>query len=1161
MQPLQRPVAQGPVFVHQPQLGACERRLVRPSCTWFWQGEDRMPLRAILLLGILATACTGPSDVQDILRVTRVDVDPGNVNLQIGSSFQFNATARTGSGIIVTNRPVHWTSNAPDQVSVSATGLVTAARVGAPVQITATIDGIPGSAMVTVSPEPITSITITPRETTLPMGSSAQFAASATDGSGQLILGAIYTWRSSDPSIVDVTTSGRVFALAPGGPVTITASNGTVSGTAMVTVTQVASRLVFTQQPSGTTVGQPLSQVRVTVLDPAGNPIGNSTAQISLRLGNNPGGASLTGTLTVNASSGVATWTDLRLDRPGTGYTLIASAAGLLEGTSAAFDVAPVSLTITAQPSPTAVSGQPLSQQPVIQVRNGAGNPLAGIAVTASIGSGGGTLGGTATVTSNSSGLATFTNLAITGSAGSRTLRFDAPGATGISSTSILVSLPPPSSPPHLTFVQQPTAGTIGRPLTPAIQVAVQDPSGTVSSSSAAITLALGNNPSGATLGGNRTVNAVNGIATFSDLVVDKSGTGYTLTASSSGVTGTTSAPFNVTGISLTISIDASATATSGVPFSQQPVITVWDAGNRPLSGIAVTASIVSGGGTLSGVTSMNTNGSGAAIFTDLSISGVSGSRTLQFAASGAIPVSSGSIMVTSPPSILAFTQQPPNGPVGQTLNPPILVSIRDQYGSMVPGSTNSVTVQLGNNPGNAVLSGTLTVSAVNGVATFGNLALNKPGTGYTLTASSPGLTSATSSGFNVSSVSLTITTQPSATASNGQPLAQQPVITVRDGANQPLAGIPVTVAIASGGGVLSGTTTVTSNSSGVASFTNLAITGSAGSRTLSFTAAAVTPVISNPIVVSVTPTQLTFIQQPTTGTVGQVLTPPVQVAIQDASGNTVTTSSSPVTIQLGSNPGTATLSGTLTVNAVNGVATFSNLVLDKPGTGYTLIASSSGLPSRTSAAFNIGPVSLTITTQPSSSVPNGQAFPQQPVITVRNGANALMSGAAVTVSIATGGGTLGGITTVTSNQSGIATFTNLSITGTTGSRTLSFAASGAASVTSTAIAITPGPATQLTITVQPSSTAARNVVFVQQPVIQLRDASGNPVSQSGVPVTAALASGPGNANLNGTTTVNTNSSGVATFTNLQIDRQGTFTIRFTSGSLQSVISGSITIP
>ncbi|MGD0020639.1 MAG: hypothetical protein ABSD62_15470, partial [Candidatus Limnocylindrales bacterium] len=74
-------------------------------------------------------------------------------------------------------------------------------------------------------------------------------------------------------------------------------------------------------------------------------------------------------------------------------------------------------------------------------------------------------------------------------------------------------------------------------------------------------------------------------------------------------------------------------------------------------------------------------------------------------------------------------------------------------------------------------------------------------------------------------------------------------------------------------------------------------------------------------------------------------------------------TSSATVTIAIGTNPGGGTLSGTTSVAAVAGVATFSNLSINLPGTGYTLSATSTGLTSATSSAFDIilPPLSITL--------------------------------------------------------------------------------------------------------------------------------------------------------------------------------------------------------
>ncbi len=78
-------------------------------------------------------------------------------------------------------------------------------------------------------------------------------------------------------------------------------------------------------------------------------------------------------------------------------------------------------------------------------------------------------------------------------------------------------------------------------------------------------------------------------------------------------------------------------------------------------------------------------------------------------------------------------------------------------------------------------------------------------------------------------------------------------------------------------------------------------------------------------------------------------------VTLKDASGNIATAYNGPVTLALG--PGfSATLGGTTSVNAVNGVATFTNLSISESGAGYTLVATAGSLPPTTSTPFTITP-------------------------------------------------------------------------------------------------------------------------------------------------------------------------------------------------------------
>ncbi|HSE50607.1 MAG TPA: Ig-like domain-containing protein [Gemmatimonadales bacterium] len=535
-------------------------------------------------------------------------------------------------------------------------------------------------------------------------------------------------------------------------------------------------------------------------------------------------------------------------------------------------------------------------------------------------------------------------------------------------------------------------------------------------------------------------------------------------------------------------------------------------------------------------------------------------------------------VMVTPRPATqVGFLQQPSPATAGRPISPAVRVAIRNDQGGTVTGATNQVTLALADNPGGATLGGATTVAAVNGVATFTDLTLDKAGTGYTLIATSGSLASATSSAFsNVAGTAsqLTFTTAPPGSATSGQPLAPQPVLQLRDAFGNAVgqAGVVVTAALGSGNATLGGSTTATTSAAGTATFANLSVTGS-GSVTLDFSAPGLSSAASSTItVIAAGGSTLAIVTQPSA--VAQSGTPfAVQpaVEIRDASGSKVSTAGVSITATLASGPAGGSLTGGAVVQtAAGGTATFANLGITGPAGSYTLQFTSPGLSPVTSAAIVVagappGPATqLSITTQPSSSATSGTAFAQQPVLQLRDagGTAVAQSGVVVTAAIATGGGTLGGALSATTNGSGVAAFTNLSITGSAGDRTLSFSATGLTGTTSGIVSITalpPSPATQLSISTQPSTTAASGTPFATQPAIQLRDAQGAAVSQSGVPVTVSVASG--SATLSGTLTVNTNSTGQATFSGLTLTgTAGAHTLRFTSPGLTDALSATINL-
>jgi hypothetical protein len=79
-----------------------------------------------------------------------------------------------------------------------------------------------------------------------------------------------------------------------------------------------------------------------------------------------------------------------------------------------------------------------------------------------------------------------------------------------------------------------------------------------------------------------------------------------------------------------------------------------------------------------------------------------------------------------------------------------------------------------------------------------------------------------------------------------------------------------------------------------------------------------------------------------------------LEVSAESAGGVLDTGYTGAVTVAFGSNPGGATLGGTLTVNAVDGVATFADLTIDAIDLGYTLTVTSGSLTSATTAAIEV---------------------------------------------------------------------------------------------------------------------------------------------------------------------------------------------------------------
>lgn len=308
----------------------------------------------------------------------------------------------------------------------------------------------------------------------------------------------------------------------------------------------------------------------------------------------------------------------------------------------------------------------------------------------------------------------------------------------------------------------------------------------------------------------------------------------------------------------------------------------------------------------------------------------------------------------------LAFTVQPVPTTAGSTIIPAVTVAVQDAAGNTITSVATHITLAIAGTADGATLLGTTTLAASNGVASFTNLRINKAGSAYTLSATAPNLTAATSSSFAVAvgpARNLAFTVQPVPTTA-GATIAPAVTVAVLDAGGNIVTtasnNITLTFGTNAGGGTLAGTTTMAAVN-GIATFSNLSIDRGGLGYTLSAASPSLTTVLSNPFAVLAGPaSKLAFTMQPALTAAGVPITPAVAVAVQDAAGNTLTDATNSITVAIGSNAGGGTLAGTTTVAAVHGIATFSDLSIDHGGVGYTLTAAAASLNGATSNAFSV---------------------------------------------------------------------------------------------------------------------------------------------------------------------------------------------------------------
>ena len=697
-----------------------------------------------------------------------------------------------------------------------------------------------------------------------------------------------------------------------------------------------------------------------------------------------------------------------------------------------------------------------------------------------------------------------------------------------------------------IAFVQQPSNATAGAPISPAVTVRVRDLNGNPVGGAP---VTIGIFASTRSLQGTVTqVTNANGIATFADLRVETVGT-YSLQAATGGAPAVGSSPFTVAPAAprtVTVLAGTGQSAQVLTPFADALKARVADAFGNVVPAVAVTfAAPASGpGATFGGAATVNTGPDGIATSPILTANSIAGAFNVTAAAAGASSTAFNLTNLAPVPKTVTFVQQPPSSTAaGSAMTPAIIVQVQDQFQNALPGVQVAMLLQ---GP-SQVLSGTTTrITAENGQATFNDLSITQAGSNYRLDAVAIGSSAeAFSNSFTITGgapAEISILSGGTQSATILTPYAIPLTVIVEDRFLNLVSGATVVFTAPPSGasGLFGGSTaaSVVTNAEGQAA-APITANGTAGA----FTVTAGVGAFSVPFQLTNTPGtpgRVVFSQQPpATVTAGATISPPVQVKLEDGSGNGVpnvdvtltpdsTKRSAPVTATTDAD-GFATF-GTLTINTVavyvleavaGSVSAQSNTVTVTAGPAALMTAfAGSGQTSTVATLFH--PLEARVTDTFGNPV----------------------SGASVTFTPPSSGPSVTGIpATAPTGSDGIAT--SPALTANTVAGTFQVTATGAGSATFT---LTNAPATGiLRFIQQPSSVTAGTPMPAIK--VQIKDVFNNLLNTPNVPVTLQLSPMPP-----ATTSpiANTDATGTATFNGFSVSVAGSYTLLALAAGLQS---------
>lgn len=588
-----------------------------------------------------------------------VRISPSDTMISATESDALSATALDAAGRPVPDLLVRWTTSDATLATIDATGGSAATLHGAGKRGTATITaitptGITASARVSLVPVAVRLVVIGGADQTGAAGRTLEkpFVVEMQASDGGPVANAAVVFRATSAGGAVTTTTTTADAL---GRASTVMSLGKTAGTygfeaSSGSLAPASISAIATQAPAsmlsivsgdgqsdliGSALGRPFT-VRVT--DEFGAAVeGASVSWTPLRKSGSLTEATSVSDVNGIASTGYSLGTIAGVDSVRARLAVSADSELSVLFTARGIARAPSQIWFHAGANQTGTAGAKLVTAPEVFVGDAYDNPVAGVSVDWSSTGVGAIVSPITSITGQDGFARTSVTLPIT--AGTFTV---VAKAGALSATTSVRALAGAAS----TFVPLqalPSEISVGVPPTTKLQVQIADAlgnpvarDGVVVSASAVVT------PVGGTPLTSTETSDAQGVVSFNlPAYVGPRGSA-TITITAPGFTSLVLAPISfVTGPAATLSIvtQPSAVTPSSSTFAVQPSVAIVDAGANSLAvaGTTVTVFIASGGGVLGGTTSVTTDATGAALFTDLSITGSPGLRTLGFS-SGTLP-------------------------------------------------------------------------------------------------------------------------------------------------------------------------------------------------------------------------------------------------------------------------------------------------------------------------------------------------------------------------------------------------------------------------------------------------------------------------------------------------------------------------------------------